>query len=82
MFRASLDQFGELDASKFGNNLPTVVGWGRTSNRREGPLSSASTDVQQKLKMPTRDHGDCLARWQDVLKALNSNVVDLAGELR
>ena len=61
---------------------PTVVGWGRTSNsRRGGPVSSAPTDVQQKLQMPTRDYGDCLARWQNVLRAVNSDA-DLEGELR
>jgi len=77
----SLEQFGEVGASKFGNNLPTVVGWGRTSNsRRGGPVSSAPTDVQQKLQMPTRDYGDCLARWQNVLRAVNSDA-DLEGEL-
>ena len=82
MFRPSLEQFGEVGASKFGNNLPTVVGWGRTSNsRRGGPVSSAPTDVQQKLQMPTRDYGDCLARWQNVLRAVNSDA-DLEGELR
>ena len=82
MFRPSLDQFGETGASRFGNNLPTVVGWGRTSNKRGGgPVSSASTDIQQKLKMPAVDHTDCLARWTNVFKGLNLNI-DLSGELR
>merc|ERR1712154_582150 len=73
----SLDQFGEAGVSKFGNNLPTVVGWGRTSNRGVRPVSSAPTDIQQKLKMPAVDHTDCLARWSNVLN-LNIN---LTGEL-
>jgi len=73
----SLDQFGETGASKFGNNLPTVVGWGRTSNRGVRPVSSAPTDIQQKLKMPAVDHTDCLARWSNVG---NLNI-DLTGEL-
>ena len=44
-------------------------------------MSSAPTDVQQKLQMPTRDYGDCLARWQNVLRAVNIDA-DLEGELR
>ena len=76
MFRPSLDQFGEAGASKFGNNLPTVVGWGRTSNRGVRPVSSASTDIQQKLKMPAWDSRDCAARWKNIFNA------DLTGELR
>merc|ERR1712154_146453 len=73
----SLDQFGETGASKFGNNLPTVVGWGRTSNRGVRPVSSAPTDIQQKLKMPAMDHTDCLARWSNV----GNLTIDLSGEL-
>merc|ERR1712187_180968 len=69
-------KFGELEASKFGNNLPTVVGWGRTTSRRsQGPVDSAPTDIQQKLKMPARDNRDCIARWQKLFK------IDLTGEL-
>ena len=76
-FRARLDQFGEPNVSKFGNNLPTVIGWGRTSNKRGGgPVRTASTDIQQKLKMPARDNRDCIARWRNILNA------DLTGELR
>merc|ERR1712061_245921 len=72
----SLGQFGELEASKFGNNLPTVVGWGRTTSRRsQGPVDSAPTDIQQKLKMPARDNRDCIAQWQKLFK------IDLTGEL-
>ena len=38
----------------FGNNLPTVVGWG--GNRWE-----SLADIQQKLEMPVRNNEDCLA---------------------
>ena len=77
MFRPSLGQFGEPAASEFGNNLPTVVGWGRTTARRsQAAVDSAPTDLQQKLKMPARDNGDCIARWQKLFR------VDLTGELR
>jgi len=74
----SLDQYGELGASKFGNNLPTVVGWGRTTSRRgQGPrpVRTAQTDIQQKLKMPAWDSRDCAARWKNIFNA------DLTGEL-
>ena len=77
MFRPRLDKFGELDVSKFGNNLPTVIGWGRTTAKRsQGPLRTASTDIQQKLLMPAWDNGDCIERWRNILNA------DLTGELR
>merc|ERR1711874_816828 len=64
------------EASKFGNNLPTAVGWGRTTESRvQGPSRSAPTDIQQKLKMPAVDNGDCIARWRNILN------VNLTGEL-
>ena len=39
-----------------GNNGPTLVGWGRTTNRKE-----SLADIQQKLEMPVRNNEDCLA---------------------
>ena len=72
MFRPSLGQFGEQAASKFGNNLPTVVGWGKTTNRR----GDQQTDIQQKLEMPVWDNKDCIARFKTEL------YVNLTGEIR
>ena len=60
----------------FGNNRPTVVGWGRTNNSWRRPVSSAQTDVQQKLVMSVRNNEDCLALFRDKLG------VNLTGEIR
>ena len=56
----------------FGNNLPTVVGWGKTTNRR----GEQQTDIQQKLEMPVWDNKDCIARFKTEL------YVNLTGEIR
>ena len=68
--RPGLDQYGELGV--FGNNLPTVVGWGKTTNRR----GEQQTDIQQKLEMPVWDNKDCIARFKTEL------YVNLTGEIR
>ena len=60
----------------FGNNRPTVVGWGRTNNSGRRPVSSAQTDVQQKLVMSVRNNEYCIANYR------NRFGVDLSDEIR
>ena len=63
LFRPSLDHFGEVAASKFGNNLATAVGLGAGD---WAPPGVSWPDTQQKLTMSVMDNKDCLANVEDL----------------
>ena len=68
--RPNLAKYGEPGAPLFDHNLPTVVGWGRTSH------SSSSAEVQQKLLTPVVASQNCLSLLEKSLK------LDLSEDLR
>ena len=73
--RPRLAQYGEPEAPEFDHNLPTVVGWGRSSWGRTGQ-SSTQTEVQQKLETPVVASLTCLSLLEISLK------LDLSEDLR
>ena len=73
--RPSLAQYGEPGAGLFGNNLATLVGWGRTSWGKASH-NSTQTQLQQKLETPVMSNLNCISHLENILK------LDLSEDLR
>ena len=62
LFRQLMARYGEPGTRRFDNNLPVVVGWGRTNTAKDNEIKIVSTAKQQKLTAPAVGHSDCIAK--------------------
>lgn len=69
-------RYGEPGTRRFDNNLPVVVGWGRTNTAKDNQIKIVSTAKQQKLTAPAVGYSDCIAKYKSAVK------FDLSGNLK